>query len=170
MNLLPPQQGDGERGFTITEVVLVLLIVAILLALAIPTFIGAQNKTKDRVAQSSARKALSNAKTIFADTGGYVTVDVAKLTTSEPSLTFVDGTTRPAAPAKYGPKTVSVLSTDSAWYGAVLSESGTCFYVVDSVDPTGVAGTRYAKIADTPANGCVASATVPAPGDYRDKW
>lgn len=170
MNTLPPHPGGRERGFTLTEVVLVVLIVAVLLALAVPTFIGAQNKAKDHVAQSSARKALADAKTIFADTGAYASVDVAKLVTSEPSLTFVDGATHRVAPADSGPTTVSVLATPTAWYGAVRSETGTCFYVVDSVDTTGVGGTKYAKAKDVPADDCVASATRPAAGDYRDKW
>ncbi|MGZ4725511.1 MAG: hypothetical protein ACXV8L_15000, partial [Ilumatobacteraceae bacterium] len=79
----------------------VVLIIAILLAIAIPTFLGAQNKAKDRSAQSSARNALTNAKTIFADTGLYTGVTNTALTASEPSLQFVlTGST--------GPKVVSV--------------------------------------------------------------
>jgi type IV pilus assembly protein PilA len=166
MKNLPTQRGEGDKGFTLIELMVVVLIIAILLAIAIPTFLGAQNKAKDRSAQSSARNALTNAKTIFADTGVYSDVTVAKLTTSEPSLTFT-------AAVSTTPKMVSMVSTAIAWYGAVKSETGTCFYIVDSVGPTG-AGTKYASAAIGTGAGevatCVASATAPADTAYTDKW
>jgi type IV pilus assembly protein PilA len=162
MNSSPTQRRE-DKGFTLIELMVVVLIIAILLAIAIPTFLGAQNKAKDRSAQSSARNALTNAKTIFADTGVYSDVTVAKLTASEPSLTFV-------ATASTTPKTVSMVSTATAWYGAVLSDTGTCFYIVDSVGPTGTAGTSYAKVDITGTATCTASATSPAASAYSDKW
>lgn len=161
---------DGGRGFSAVELIIVVLITAVLLALAVPTFVGAENKAKDRAAQTSARNALTNAKTIFAATGVYSDVDVTKLSAALPSLHFLDGETKPVAPVTYGPKTVSVLSTATTWYGAVLSDTGTCFYVVDSVDPNSAVGSRYAKVHDAASGSCVASTTVPEPGAYRDKW
>ena len=166
MNNLSPQRRDQDKGFTLIELMVVVLIIAILLAIAIPTFLGAQNKAKDRSAQSSARNALTNAKTIFADTGLYSDVNTTNLAASEPSLTFT-------AAASTTPKMVSMVTTATAWYGAVLSDTGTCFYVIDSVGPTGSAGTKYAKAADIGGAGpatCVASATVVPPGGYIDKW
>jgi type IV pilus assembly protein PilA len=144
----------------------VVLIIAILLAIAIPTFLGAQNKAKDRSAQSSARNSLTNAKTIFADTGRYTDVTVAQLNASEPSLTFQAG-------ASTGPKIVSVLAPDDTdWYAAVLSDTKTCFYLWDSVAAAG-SGTQYAKAADVGGAGpatCVASDSVVPPGGWTDKW
>ena len=61
---------EGEGGFTLIELMVVVLIIAILLAIAIPTFLGAQNKAKDRAAQSNLRNTLTNAKTIYADSSG----------------------------------------------------------------------------------------------------
>ncbi len=77
MNISPTQRRE-DKGFTLIELMVVVLIIAILLAIAIPTFLGAQNKAKDRSAQSSARNALTNAKTIFADTGKYSDVTIAQ--------------------------------------------------------------------------------------------
>ena len=170
MNSSPTQRRE-DKGFTLIELMVVVLIIAILLAIAIPTFLGAQNKAKDRSAQSSARNALTNAKTIFADNGTYAdatigtTADPGTLVLSEPSLTFV-------TTASTGPKVVSVIVPSSAltWYSAVLSETKTCFYIRDSVDPTGVAGTKYAKVENATAGSCVASATAPLAGAYVDKW
>jgi type IV pilus assembly protein PilA len=170
MNSSPTQRRE-DKGFTLIELMVVVLIIAILLAIAIPTFLGAQNKAKDRSAQSSARNALTNAKTIFADTGIYSNVTVALLNNSEPSLTFVDGAaTTPLASTTQ--KMVSMITTPTAWYGAVKSDTDTCFFIADSVGPTG-AGTTYAS-AKVAASGtgtvtsCIASATPP--GGYTDKW
>ena len=172
MNISPTER-RADKGFTLIELMVVVLIIAILLAIAIPTFLGAQNKAKDRSAQSSARNALTNAKTLYADGGSYFVASVASLSTSEPSLTFVDGTLVGIAASSSGPKSVSVLGSGSAtvpgtvWYGAVLSDTGTCFFVFDSVASTG-GGTKYGKAPGTNAT-CIASATAPA-GGWLANW
>ncbi|MEO8265857.1 MAG: prepilin-type N-terminal cleavage/methylation domain-containing protein [Ilumatobacteraceae bacterium] len=165
-----PIHRDEDKGFTLIELMVVVLIIAILLAIAIPTFLGAQNKAKDRSAQSSARNALTNAKTIFADTGVYTGVTAILLQASEPSLTFIQAVA--ASDSSTGPKSVSMKTTDTAWYGAVLSDTSTCFYIVDSVGPTGTAGTQYAKVENSSKTTCVASATLPGTpaATYIDKW
>ena len=151
-----PIHRDEDKGFTLIELMVVVLIIAILLAIAIPTFLGAQNKAKDRSAQSSARNALTNAKTIFADNGTYVDATIAALSASEPSLKFVTVAT---VAVPYGPKVVSVIEPPTnamTWYAAVLSDTKTCFYIRDSVDPTAgnPQGTKYAT---GPATACNAT-------------
>ena len=163
MNSSPTQRRE-DKGFTLIELMVVVLIIAILLAIAIPTFLGAQNKAKDRSAQSSARNALTNAKTIFADTGLYSDVLVAKMTASEPSLTF-----NAADVASTGPKIVSMAVTTTAWYGAVLSDTGTCFYISDVVGPTGSAGTKYASDSAAGAANCTGDKAA-ALATYTGKW
>jgi type IV pilus assembly protein PilA len=161
MNISPTERRE-DKGFTLIELMVVVLIIAILLAIAIPTFLGAQNKAKDRSAQSSARNSLTNAKTIFADSGDYTLVTVALLNASEPSLTF-------QAAASTGPKIVSVSApTDTDWYAAVMSDTGTCFYLWDSVAAAG-SGTQYAKTENAAAADCVAADALPVLV-YIDKW
>jgi type IV pilus assembly protein PilA len=50
---------SGEAGFTLIELMVVVLIIAILIAIAIPTFLGARSRAQDRVAQSNLRNALT---------------------------------------------------------------------------------------------------------------
>src|SRR5580704_486613 len=55
----------AEAGFTLIELMVVLLIIAILLAIAIPTFLGVTNTAGDRAAQSNLTNALTEAKALY---------------------------------------------------------------------------------------------------------
>ena len=129
-------QGEREGGFTLIELMVVVLIIAILIAIAIPTFLGARQRAQDRAAQASLRNALTAAKTIYADKQSYATAEGAGLTAVEPSLTY-----KAKGTASTGQNDVSAdgTSNTSVWGGAALSASGTCFWVKDSVST----GTTY---------------------------
>src|SRR5882672_440428 len=58
---------QDETGFTLIELMVVVLIIAILIAIAIPTFLGARSRAQDKQAQSNLRNALTAAKTIYTD-------------------------------------------------------------------------------------------------------
>src|SRR3954451_19230375 len=94
---------DDEDGFTLIELMVVVLIIAILIAIAIPTFLGARQRANNRAAQSSLRNALTAAKTIFTDNNDYTAATAGAVSAVEPSLTFVANTA-----SSTGPKSVSV--------------------------------------------------------------
>ena len=60
-----------DRGFTLIELMVVVLIIAVLIAIAIPTFLGATNRARDRSAQSDLRNSITAAKTVATDADGY---------------------------------------------------------------------------------------------------
>src|SRR5712692_6295542 len=88
LHSLASRRRDDEEGFTLIELMVVVLIIAILIAIAIPTFLGARQKAQDRAAQSDLRNALTAAKTGYVDTQDYSTINLSSI---EPSLDFVTG-------------------------------------------------------------------------------
>src|SRR3982751_5311673 len=78
---------EDERGFTLIELMVVVLIIAILIAIAIPTFLGARTRAQDRQAQSNLRNAVAAEKVTYTDNQVYTT-SAATLSGIEPSLTY----------------------------------------------------------------------------------
>ena len=121
----------------------VVLIIAILLAIAIPTFLGARTRAQDRAAQSTLRLALTTEKIYYVDNNVYTTVS-ASLTAIEPTLTYVASAT-PTAPSGTLTNKVGV-STDAAT-GTIIcltatSASGSVWAMADESVGSG-AGTYY---------------------------
>jgi type IV pilus assembly protein PilA len=80
---------EDEDGFTLIELMVVVLIIAILIAIAIPTFLGARQKAQDRAAQSNLRNALTAEKVYYTDVQVYGTAAQIAATDIEKSLNFV---------------------------------------------------------------------------------
>jgi type IV pilus assembly protein PilA len=143
-----------ERGFTLIELMVVVLIIAILIAIAIPTFLGARQRAQDRAAQSNVRNALTAEKTFFTD-GQVYTDQASDMTTIETSLTYTNAAASMVSSGSvvylkvYGTPAVTVV------VGA-LSGSGKCFWVRDT---TGAPGTQYLQTS-APCSGSVPDNTT----------
>ena len=80
---------DEEDGFTLIELMVVVLIIAILIAIAIPTFLGAQDRARDRAAQSNLRNGLTAVKTIATDDAGlFTSINLATMQSAEGALSY----------------------------------------------------------------------------------
>ena len=117
--------GD-ERGFSLVELMIVVLIIGILLGICLPIFLVARQRAQDRTAQSNLRTGLAAAMTHWAEAGDYDGFDTAKAETIESSLGWEPAGTQPTgnqitiqAPDAGDPVTELLL--------VVRSDSGTFF-------------------------------------------
>lgn len=148
-----------EQGFTLIELMVVVLIIAILIAIAIPTFLGARQRAQNRAAQSSIRNALASAKTLFTDSEDYTTATPTAMQAAEPSLVFTA-----AGVASTSPKTVSIATPlASLVVLAAKSASGTCYALRDNTVAT---GTQFATITGT----CDATTASGTGVTWTDQW
>jgi type IV pilus assembly protein PilA len=140
LHSLASRRRDEEQGFTLIELMVVVLIIAILIAIAIPTFLGARQRAQDRAAQSDLRNGLTAEKTVYTDNQAY-DATTATMKAIESSLNWNGATAgRPALTVTTG----TTVTADDTVCLSETSKSGTVFNLAD-VGAGASAGTFYNK-------------------------
>lgn len=143
-----------EEGFTLVELLVVIIIIAILATIAIPTFLSQREKANDSAAYTLVRNALTAVQSTFVDSHDYRTLTVSELTTLEPSIDWVvaDANLVGVSPPMIGAVSAEARDNQVAVYGqaadvvdiATRSASGNRFGIqVDAVD---LSQTGYVKV------------------------
>ncbi len=126
---------QSESGFTLVELLVVMLIIGLLAAIAIPAFFNQRSKASDAEAKSAVKTAQTAMETFATDEGasGYDLATVAALQTIEPTLNNandLDLTT--AADVAVNPGvdtyTVSVASDAGNRFAITRAANGTITY------------------------------------------
>jgi type IV pilus assembly protein PilA len=160
------RHADGrDDGYSLIELMVVLLIIGVLLSVAIPTFLSTQSAADDRSAQSNLNTALTDALAQFQTNGQTFYINgvqdsagfASALTSAQLGLGFKAGSTGTGTGTTGGSSgvlsSISVaVSTDGN--GLVLSAysvPGNCFYVVDNSQLIGGATATYSPYAGATA-------------------
>ncbi len=157
---------DDEEGFTLIELMVVVLIIAILIAIAIPTFLGARQAANDRATQGNVRNAFSATRIYYNERFAYSSVP-AEMVAIEPSLNW---TTTPLD-SSAGDRSIYMVTYDTPAAAQTVvvagrTKQGRCFYLKDVMGGS-EAGTFYDRKVSAGA-----PCPVPDPDDpdWTDTW
>ena len=118
------ERSQGESGFTLVELLVVMLILGLLAAIAIPAFFNQRDKARDSQANVYDRTAETAMETYATDNGGtYAGATAAKLQAIESTL---NGATISAVTVPAG----APDTTDKSYKVTVDSSTGNTFSIV----------------------------------------
>ena len=164
------RQKNEEEGFTLIELMVVVLIMGILMAIAIPTFLSTRGSANDASAKSNATNAYTNEKSFYAANVFFTPALAPDQGGSSLDSTLPWGTGLGQVAAY-----TDVATSPQNLLVVAGSQSGDCFYIAD-METSGGNGAAYIGYAETTGatatTGCPAPTTATgltafAPGDFK---
>lgn len=143
-------------GFTLVELMVVVVVIAIVLAIAIPQFVGARTRAQDGAAKHNVRSVLAVAGAYAAANGSWPTS--SQLSAEDSALTI-------SSTPSTGPNVAWVTPGTATFKVAVKSDSGTCWLATVTAgaqptwtNPTGLCRAAPATVATLAGSGSAAYA------------
>jgi prepilin-type N-terminal cleavage/methylation domain-containing protein len=152
--------GEAERGFTLVELMIVVLIIAMLIAIGLPTWNAARERADDAAARSVVTDGHRALLVVVSDNEEIGAIASADLVAAEPSINFLDGTTDPEA----NENEVSV-HIDGAGNYAILSthvHGGGCVAVREAAS----VATAYRRVDSATCN----AVSLDTPAGWTREW
>jgi len=122
------RRNSHSDGFTLIELMVVVMIIAVLIAIAIPTFLGFRTSAQDKAAQATLTTAEKVAHMVILEEGSVPSKAtlLVMLPTIEPSIDWIDH-----ADSSTSPSQVSIDDHNGGQELALatMSGSGACFYL-----------------------------------------
>lgn len=111
----------SESGFTLIEVLVVLVIIAVLLAIAVPAYLGYKDRAKQNAAGAVVRMAEPSANAFFVDNGTFTGMNKALL-----KLNYDRGLSNDIVSAKpeTGGTTYCISAHVGSWWAHVNGPNG----------------------------------------------
>ena len=134
------EEGAAEEGFTLIELMVVLLIMGILMAIAIPTFLSVTGSAGDKAAQSDLTNAVTNATSYYINGQNF-----SGYSPKSTAITYVTGS---GTSGTIATSSISAASNEVAYYigsstpptsveFVSYSTAGVCWYILLNKNTSG---------------------------------
>lgn len=143
LDVVVPRALRRSEGFTLIELMVVVLVIGILAAIAIPIYNGQRNKSKNTIAQSTLRSALAAAKSYYSQGETYSGFTNTVLSQREPTIDVAGPSQLSAGRSNSDPKRVAISGASATSITFCNVSKGDGVYCIR--DNATATGTEYMR-------------------------